>query len=130
MSTLDDIVKAALSAATYHNGHRHTALRGVIGAGMLMGKVFPIDSIGAAAVATGVSVATIGACKTILGTEDPELLRDVLNGKPLIPTAQSVRVRARLISDYRCASSEDLLAMATTVGVDELFDRVIAPRLF
>jgi hypothetical protein len=129
MSPLEEIVKAALLAATYHNGG-HTALRGVIGAGLLLGKLFPIPTIGAAAVATGVSTSTIGACKTLLATQDAELLAEVLRGeKPLVPTAQSVKIRARLITDFDVASDTDFKALVALRGVDTMFDRVIAPHL-
>jgi hypothetical protein len=48
---------------------------------------------------------------------------------PLLKAAASVRKRVRLVRAYREAAPEDLAALGATIGVAEVFDRVVSPSL-
>jgi hypothetical protein len=106
------------------------ALRAFAAAVILRDNLLGIDTAVAAAACTGASLPAVRAAVEILQTGDPHLARDVLRGfEPLLQTAAEIRNRVQLIETFKSASVEDRIAFAQTVGVEMLFNDVVAPAL-
>jgi hypothetical protein len=72
----------------------------------------------------------IVAAATVIDAESPGLIENVLRGHVgLLEAAESVRRRVRLVKAYREADPDDRKALGKMVGIDRVFDEVIAPLL-
>jgi hypothetical protein len=72
----------------------------------------------------------VAAVLVLLKAENEDLLNSVLLGDlPLLAAAAQARRVADLVSAYRHAQPEDLVALGRTVGPEMLFTRVIEPAI-
>jgi hypothetical protein len=100
------------------------------GASLLLGRPIKLTSRARTAELVGSNVHYIEAAITVLKTEDPALIADVLAGhQSLLAAAAKVRQRADLIAAYRKATLHDRKVFGSTVGVDKMFDETIVPSL-
>jgi hypothetical protein len=116
--------------AQFRRGQRRAVLRALTGARILLG--LPIEASSQAGVAelVGSNIRYVEAGIAVLQAEDPALVTDVLAGrKRLLDAAAKVRRRADLIAAYRRATLEDRAAVGPTIGVEQVFDEMIAPSL-
>jgi hypothetical protein len=87
-------------------------------------------SLKTAAQQVGSTAPYVEAAVWILQTEDSALLDDVLSGrKSLLAAAAEARRRADLVAAYRRASLQDKAVAGPTIGVNNVWDEMIAPAL-
>jgi len=123
---------ARQSTANPRFRHRQSrpVLRAMTGASILLGLPIKTSSQKSAAELVGSNCRYVEAAVCVLRAEAPQLLADVYAGRePLLSAAAKVRRRANLIIAYREASSEDRAAAGAIIGVDNVFDEMIAPAL-
>jgi hypothetical protein len=109
-------------------GERLAVLRAYTGARLLNDD--RAYSLADAAERVGSSASYVRAALTILKSEDWDLYIDTLWGRePLLASAAKVRRRADLLTAYRKASRQDHGAAGSTIGVDAVFDEMIAPNI-
>jgi hypothetical protein len=118
------------SRPRYSQLPHHAVERAVASARALHGEPLGVDSVAEAATMFGVSPAYTSAAVTVLSAEAPELLEAVLHGNvSLLAAAKSVRQRVKLLTALREATADDLARAAAVVGVDRVWDRLIAPNV-
>jgi hypothetical protein len=72
----------------------------------------------------------IAAAVAVVEAESQELIDGVLDGRlGLLEAAESVRKRAQFVKAYREADQNDRKAFGKTIGVDKVFDELVAPLL-
>jgi len=114
----------------FRNGERRAVRRALTGARIRLGLPVRASSLKSAAQQVGSTASYVEAAVWVLQAEDPALLNDVLSGrKQLLVAAAEVRQRANLITAYRRASLRDRAVAGPTIGVDHVWDELIAPAL-
>ena len=120
-------------AVRYHDGQapkRNKNLRALFAAQLLRDRAYGVNTITAAAIVTNVTRPAVKAALLILQAEADLLATDVLERRvSLLEAGKVVRIRAQLITTYKAADRNDRAALGEVVGVDELFDEVVAPSL-
>jgi hypothetical protein len=112
------------------DGQCAAASRADTAARILLGLPVSAGSLAIAARMCGSNVAYVAAAVVLIQAEDASLSTRVRRGHvPLLEAAESVKSRAALIKAFRKAAPADLAALSRTVGVDRVFDSVIAPAL-
>lgn len=112
------------------DGEQAAVVRALTAAKLHLGIPIPPPTLAEAAKMTGSSIGYIQAAITILKAEDANLVTHVTRGSdPLVPAAARVKKRVKVITAIRGASPEDLVAAAKTIGLDAVFDRMLAPAL-
>ena len=108
----------------FRDGQCAAALRAITGARLYLGKQVP--SLAEAAVSVGSNIPYIAAAITLIKAEDATLRERVLEGHvTLFAAATQVQQVADLVSAYRAATTDDLVALGRTVGAERLFTDVI-----
>jgi hypothetical protein len=88
------------------------------------------SSLANAAQQVGSTAHYVEAMTWVLKAEDPALLDDVLAGrKSLLAAAAEARRRGDLIAAFRKASSHDKAISGSTLGVNNVWDDMIAPSI-
>jgi hypothetical protein len=121
------------------NGHRHharerfrdgvclAALRAITGAQLYRAPDYVL-TLRESALSCGSGVRYVQAAVTLLEHADPKLIDRVVSGKVnILVAAESVKAEVRLTAALRAASPEVRVAVASRVGVDNLWDTMIAP---
>jgi hypothetical protein len=111
----------------FRNGCRLAALRAFSGAQLVLNRdVSPAD----AADWVGSNPAYIRAMVALIRNEDESLINSVLAGELQVLTAAAqVKGLAQLLKAYAMATAETKAAFGRAVGIDDVFDRVVAPAL-
>jgi len=110
------------------NRQRAAVVRAVTAARLYATGAAP--TLAAAAIACGSNVAYVAAAVTLLKSEDSGLLDRALRGAtPLLAAASEARAVARLVSAYRGASPDDLATFTRTIGVANIWDKILVPVL-
>jgi hypothetical protein len=126
---------SAPSASSQPRRFRHrrrpdAALRAITGAKLLLGAPVRPKTQAEAAELVGSNRPYIAAAAMLLEAEVPALIEDVLLGEvSLLGAAASIRKKARLVKAYREANRSDRRALGKAVGIDAVFDEIIAPLL-
>jgi hypothetical protein len=72
----------------------------------------------------------VAAAVTLLKSEDSGLLDRTLRGAtPLLAAASEAGAVARLVSAYRGVSPDDLATFTRTIGVANIWDKILVPVL-
>ena len=111
---------------------RHDAAvwRAFTGAQLLLGLPVKPRTQQQAAVMVASTVQYVAAAAAILQAEDSALVKDVMAGRiPLLAAATRVAKRAKLVVAVKAASDADLASAARTIGVDRVWDKLIAPNV-
>jgi hypothetical protein len=110
----------------FKGGQSAAALRAITGARLYLDKSIP--TLAGAAVSVGSNIAYVKAAVVLVKSENQILLDRVLEGHvTLLAAAAQVQRVADLVSAYRAASTDDLVALGRTVGAEQLFTNVIEP---
>jgi hypothetical protein len=111
--------------------HKHAIERAFTGAKLYMGlPVGAPTTQRAAADLVGSTINYVVAATTILQSEDQDLIDRVVAGHiPVLQAAANVRKRAELITALRRSTSTDRAHAGATVGVDLVWDEMVAPSL-
>jgi len=112
----------------FRNRQRAAVVRAVTAARLYATGTVP--TLTAAAIACGSSVPYVAAAITVLKSEDNGLLDRALRGAtPLLAAASEAEAVARLVSAYCGASAGDLAAFTRTIGVANIWDKILVPVL-
>ncbi len=112
----------------YKGGQCAAALRAITGAKLYINN--SIQTLAEAAISTGSNIRYVTAAVTLIKSENQILIDRVLRGHvTLLSAAAQVRRVADLVSAYRAASTDDLVALGRTVGPEQLFTNVIEPAI-
>ena len=104
--------------------------RALFAAQLLRDRAYGVNTITAAAIVTNVTRPAVKAALLILQAEADLLATDVLERRvSLLEAGKVVRIPRPLITTYKAADRNDRAALGEVVGVDELFDEVVAPSL-
>jgi hypothetical protein len=110
--------------------HDNATARAFAGARLWKGQPVVPSTQAEAARLVGSTPLYIAAAATVLEAENPVLIDYVLRGnRGLLEAAESVRKRVRLVKAYREADRDDRKAFGKTIGVDNVFDELVAPLL-
>ena len=117
----------------HHHGQspkRNLALQAFVAVYLLRERVFGVDTITKAAVATGTTRAAVHAALIIQQNGDENLAADVLQGREsLLRAADKVRGRVKLVEAFKNATPDDRIAFARVIGPTELFEAAVAPAI-
>jgi hypothetical protein len=95
-----------------------------------LGLPLTVTSQREAAQLTGSNALYTAAAATVLQSEDPALVTDVLVGRiGLLTAARQVKRRADLIAALRAAAPEDKAAAGRVLGAAMIFDTLVTPAL-
>jgi hypothetical protein len=109
------------------HGWRLAARRAFTGANLIREKGYSLD---AALDASGSCHVYVRAMQTILASEDQALLMAVLTDRVSVMTAAAqVRALGKLLAAYAVATAETKAAFGRAVGIDDVFDNVVAPTI-
>lgn len=109
---------------------RNAALQAFLAVHLLRERVFGVDTITKAAIATGTTRNAVHAALIILQNGDENLAANVLQGREsLSRAADKVRGRVKLVEAFKSATPDDRIAFARVIGPTELFEAAIAPAI-
>jgi|SRR5262245_61615694 len=112
------------------DGQRRAALQAVTAARAYLDKLAWAPTIVIAAKSCGSTPSYVAAAIVILRSKDDHALQLVLRGSwSLVETAARLKPRVELIEAFNQASRSDRIALGRTVGVDTVWDSVIAPAV-
>ena len=110
--------------------HHAATLRAFAGAQLWSGRPVEPTTLQHAAVLVASTPQYVTAAATILQAEDFALVNDVLTGRiSLLAAAAKVAKRAKVVAAVKSASDADLANAARTIGVDRVWDKLIAPNV-
>jgi hypothetical protein len=115
-----------------HRKHQHAAAvsRAFIAGQLLLGLPVKPETQAEAAKLVGSTPLYVAAAITLLEAEAPGLIESVVRGDiSLLKAAETVRKRVRLVRAYREADRNDRRALGKAIGIDNVFDEIIAPSL-
>jgi hypothetical protein len=113
-----------------HDGQRRAALQAITAARAYLDKLPWAPTIADAARCHGSTTSYVVAAIAILRSNDEHALQLVLCGaRSLLETAARLKPRVKLIDAFNRATPSDRLALGQAVGVDKVWDAVIAPAL-
>ena len=131
MSVYSTFVNSVIRVRGGQPPKRSLALQAFTGASLLRDGVLGVETRTQAAFAVGVPPAYITAAGIILAAGDDVLAKEALSGgtAAMFAVAKKLETRAALVSAFRNASLADRAALGDVVGIDAVFDEVIAPAL-
>jgi hypothetical protein len=110
--------------------HDNATARAFAGAQLWRGQPVVPSTQAEAARLVGSTPLYIAAAATVIDADTPGLIDRVLRGHVgLLEAAETVRRQVRLVKAYREADRDDRKAFGKTIGVDNVFDELIAPLL-
>lgn len=110
--------------------YSNAAWRGYIGAMMRLGVPVTASSLHDAATKVGSSPMYIAAFTTLIEAEEKHLIDAVLAGQvSLLEAAAHVRKRTKLVKAYQASDADARKTLGEHVGVNNIWDDVIAPAL-
>jgi hypothetical protein len=110
--------------------HHAAALRAFTGARLLLGLPVTPATQQRAADMVASTTQYIAAAVTILQAGDQQVVDDVLAGRvPLLVAASEAREFVKILTALRAARPDDLAKAGAAVGVDRVWDRLIAPNV-
>jgi hypothetical protein len=104
--------------------------RAVAGAQLWKGQLGAPRTQAQAARLVGSTPLYVAAAAAVIDAKTPGLIERVLRGHVgLLAAAESIRRQVRLVKAYRQADRNDRKAFCKTIGVDNVFDELVAPLL-
>jgi hypothetical protein len=110
--------------------YENATWRAFIGALLRLGVPVKARSGHDAARKVGSTPAYVNAMITLMEADEDDLVFAVLVGQvPLLEAAAHVRKRTKLVKTYRASDADARKALGQSVGVDNVWDEVLAPNL-